>query len=262
VVVASVVVAWVVVASVVVASVVVASVVVSSVVVASVVVSSVVVSSVVVSSVVVSSVVVSSVVVSVVVVGGGANRSSPSWNCLSWSGVRRKGLPGTLFPMMLVPRFLVSKTICCGLNTLATWTARLRHTTWVMALDLTQTRNRVPRTPTTAVGVLTLKSFSLNFKRSFAKTRSLPRAILKKANRLFFRGLYLNCSRLRSPLSPILRILPSLSSILSLESEPVLRRSPRRTAIPRVTLIGLGASTLYAKAVPSSRVISPMASAP
>ena len=72
-----------------------------------------------------------------------------------------------------------------GVRTLATWTALSKQTTLVIVADLTQTKKRVPRTPTTAVGVLISKSFFLNFNRSLANTLTFPRSILNDAVRFF-----------------------------------------------------------------------------
>jgi len=67
-------------------------------------------------------------------------------------------------------RSLVNLINLPGVRTLATCTVLSRQTTLVIVLDLTQTKKRVPRTPTTAVGVLISKSFFLNFNRSLANT--------------------------------------------------------------------------------------------
>jgi len=59
----------------------------------------------------------------------------------------------------------------------------------------------------------------------------------------------------------MLKMLPSFSSILSLDRGPVVTRSPRWTGVPLDTLIGFGTAFREMVAVPFSRVTLPITSA-
>jgi len=164
------------------------------------------------------------VVETVVPVGPGAPVfSSKSFrSCSSCAPVISIGFEGD-FPLTIsVAKPSVKTTNSSGSIRLAAWTAPSKQTTLVMVEDWTQTRNKVPRTPTRAVGVLTLKFAFFSLEIPFVKTLNFPMAILKRALRSFFFSSNLNCSRLRSAFSPMLKTLPSFNSILTLEEPLVL----------------------------------------
>jgi hypothetical protein len=66
---------------------------------------------------------------------------------------------------------------------------------------------------------------------------------------------------LRFAFSPMVRMLPSLSSIRSVDDAAVLMWSPTCTGVPTAAVMGVGRACLTMVAVPESRVTFPMTSA-